>query len=116
VSDDEMEMAINYYLESFADNFQSPQTTMTNFAMLEMQGKPADYYKTYRDKIKAVGKDQVTAVANKYVRPDQAVIMIVGDWEPCNKGSDKYPGPLDKLGKIHRIYLRDPMTGEEIKQ
>ena len=28
------------------------------------------------------------------------VIMIVGDWEPCNKGGDKWPGPLDKLGKV----------------
>lgn len=116
VSDDEMEMAINYYLESFSDNFQSPPTTMMNFATLEMQGKPADYYKTYRDKIKAVGKDQVMAVARKYIQPEKIVIMIVGDWEPCNKGSDKFPGPLDKLGKIHRINLRDPMTGEETKQ
>lgn len=116
VSDDEMETAINYYLESFSDNFQSPQATMANFATLEIQGKPADYYRTYRDKIKAVGKDQVMAVASKYIQPDKIVIAIVGDWEPCNKGSDKFPGPLDKLGKIHRVSLRDPLTGEEIKQ
>jgi zinc protease len=116
VTDDEMAMAINYYLESFSDNFQSPQTTMTNFATLEIEGKPADYYRTYRDNIKAVSKDQVMAVATKYIRPDKIVIMIVGDWEPCNKGSDKFAGPLDKLGKIHRINLLDPMTGEEIRQ
>jgi hypothetical protein len=42
--------------------------------------------------------------------------MIVGDWEPCNKGSDKYPGPLEKLGKVRRINLKDPLTGEEIIQ
>jgi hypothetical protein len=41
--------------------------------------------------------------------------MIVGDFEPCNKGGDKWPGPLDKLGKVYRINLIDPMTGEEIK-
>jgi hypothetical protein len=41
--------------------------------------------------------------------------MIVGDFEPCNKGGDKRPGPLDKLGKMHRLSLRDPMTGEERK-
>jgi predicted Zn-dependent peptidase len=115
VSDDEMETAINYYLESFSDNFQSPQTTMTNFVTLEMEGKPMDYYKTYRDKIKSVTKDKVVEVANKYIHPDKMVIMIVGDWEPCNKGSDKFPGSLDKLGKTHRINLRDPTTGEEIK-
>jgi hypothetical protein len=41
-------------------------------------------------------------------------IMIVGDFEPCNKGGDKWPGPLDKLGKIHTVKLVDPMTGELI--
>jgi zinc protease len=115
VSDEEMETAQNYYLESFSDNFQSPQTTMTNFATLEMEGKPQDYYKTYRSKIQSVTKEKVLEVAKKYIHPDKMVIMIVGDWGPCDKGSDKLAGPLDRFGKIHRIGLRDPMTGEELK-
>jgi zinc protease len=115
VSDAEMETAVNYYLESFADNFQTPQVTMTNFANLEMTGKPADYYKTYRDKIKAVTKARVEEVARKYIHPDAAAILIVGDWGPCNKGGDKWAGPLDKLGKVHRIALKNPLTGEESK-
>ena len=115
VTDAEMETAINYYLESFADNFQSSQTTMMNFANLEMTGKPADYYKTYLAKIRAVTKARVQEVANKYIQPDKIAIMIVGDWEPCNKGGDKWPGPLDKLGKVHKVALIDPMTGQEIK-
>jgi len=115
VSDAEMETAINYYLESFADNFTTPIMTMQNFAQLEMEGYPMDYYKTYRDKIKAVTKEKVLEVANQYLHPEKMAIMIVGDWEPCNKGSDKYPGPLEKLGKVKTINLRDPLTGEEIK-
>lgn len=112
VSDAEMETAINYYLESFADFFQSPIGTMVNFANLELQGKPMNYYATYLDKIKAVTKEKVLEVAKKYIHPDKMVIMIVGDWEPCNKGSDKFPGPLDKLGKIHRVKLLNPLTGQ----
>jgi predicted Zn-dependent peptidase len=115
VTDAEMETAINYYLESFADNFQSSQTTMMNFANLEMTGKSSDYYKTYLAKIRAVNKARVQEVANKYIQPDKIAIMIVGDWEPCNKGGDKWPGPLDKLGKAHKVALIDPMTGQEIK-
>ena len=115
VSDAEMETAVNYYLESFADGFQSAQMTMAGFANLEMTGKPRDYFKTYRDKVKAVTKAHVQAVAQKYIRPDRAAIMIVGDWETCNAGGDKWPGPLDKLGKVHRLSLRDPLTGAELK-
>ena len=115
VTDAEMETAVNYYLESFADSFQTPQATMMSFANLEMQGKPMDYYKTYRDRIKAVTKARVQEVAQKYIHPDRLAIMIVGDWEPCNKGSDKWAGPLDKLGPLHRITLADPLTGQEPK-
>jgi zinc protease len=115
VNDAEMETAVNYYLESFADSFQTAQATMSNFANLEMTGKPMDYYKTYRDKVKAVTKARIQEVAQKYIQPDKIAIMIVGDWEPCNKGGDKWPGPLDKLGKVHRITLADPMTGETSK-
>lgn len=115
VSDAEMEVAINYYLESFSNAFESPQTTMSTFANLEMTGKPMDYYKTYRDHISAVNKAKVQEVANKYIHPDKAVILIVGDFEPCNKGGDKWPGPLEKLGQINKINLKDPLTGEELK-
>jgi zinc protease len=115
VSDDEMDTAINYYLESFSNSFESPQSTMSTFADLEMTGQPMDYYKTYRDKIKTVTKAKVQEVANKYIHPDKAVIMIVGDFEPCNRGGDEWPGPLDKLGKVHTIKLRNPLTGEELR-
>jgi zinc protease len=111
VSDAEMETAINYYLESFPSSFESTQATMSTFANLEMTGKPMDYYKTYRDKISAVTKAKVLEVAQKYLHPEKMALLVVGDWEPCNKGSAKWPGPLDKLGKVHRITLADPMTG-----
>ncbi len=115
VSDDEMDTAINYYLESFSNSFESSQRTMSSFAELEMTGKPMDYYKTYRDKIRSVTKTKVQEVANRYIHPDKAVIMIVGDFEPCNEGGEKWPGPLDKLGKIHKVNLKDPLTGEELR-
>jgi zinc protease len=115
VSDAEMETAVNYYLESFADSFQTAQVTVGNFANLEMTGRPMDYYKTYRDRIKAVTKAKVQEVAQKYIHPDKVAIMIVGDWEACNKGGDKWAGPLDKLGQVHRITLPDPMTGQAAK-
>ncbi len=115
VSDAEMEIAINYYVESFSNSFTSPQATMSTFANLEMTGRPMDYYNTYRGKIKAVTKAKVQKVANKYIHPGKAVIMIVGDFEPCNKGGDQWPSALDKLGKVHMVKLKDPVTGEEMK-
>jgi zinc protease len=115
VTDDEMETAINYYLESFSNSFESSQRTMSAFAELEMTGKPMDYYKTFRDKIRSVTKAKVQEAAKRYIHPDKMVIVIVGDYESCNLGGDKWKGPLDQLGKIHKIDLKDPLTGEEVK-
>jgi predicted Zn-dependent peptidase len=112
VSDAEMDTAVNYYLESFPGSFETAQSRVSTFANLEMNARPMDYYKTYRDKIRAVTKAKVQEVSNKYIQPDKLVVMIVGDWEPCNKGGDQWPGPLDKLGKVYKITLADPMTGE----
>lgn len=115
VTDAEMDTAVNYYLDSFSSQFEMPQMVMSQFANMEMTGRPMDYYKTYRAKFQAVTKARVQEVARKYLQPDKAVIMIVGDFEPCNKGGDKWPGPLDKLGPMHRITPIDPMTGEPAK-
>jgi hypothetical protein len=62
-----------------------------------------------------VAKAKVLEVAQKYLHPEKMALLIVGDWEPCNKGGDKWPGPLEKLGKVHRITLADPLTGEAAK-
>lgn len=112
VSDAELETAVNFYLESFSSVFESPMNTMNTFADMELTGKPMDYYKKYRDHIRAVTKERVREVANRYIHPDGMAILIVGDWEPCNAGGAQWPGPLDKLGKIHKVSLADPMTGE----
>ena len=115
VSDEELELAINFYLESFSSGFESPQGTMTTFAEMELVGKPMDYYQTFRKHIREVTKARVQEVANKYLQPERLAIMIVGDWEPCNQGGEKWPGPLDKLGPVHRVPLIDPLTGAEVK-
>ena len=115
VTDAEMDTAVNYFIDSFSSQFEMPQAIMSNFANMELTGRPKDYYKTYRAKIQAVTKAKVQEVAQKYVQPDKAVIMIVGDFEPSNKGGEKWPGPLDKLGKMHRVTLIDPLTGEPVK-
>ena len=44
-----------------------------------MLGLPDDYLQTYRDNVQAVTIDQIREVAEKYVKPAEAAIVIVGD-------------------------------------
>ncbi|HEX9974154.1 MAG TPA: pitrilysin family protein [bacterium] len=112
VTDDEMETAKNYYLDSFPDRFSSSIGTMSTFASLEYDGFPMNYYDTYRDKYNAVTKQDVMRVAKKYIKPGEMSIFVVGDIEKCKVGYDKHPGTLDQLGKISVIELKDPLTGK----
>ena len=44
-----------------------------------LYGLPNDYLQTYRERIDAVTADDVQRVANAYVRPEIAAMVIVGD-------------------------------------
>lgn len=111
VTDDEMETAKNYYLDSFPGRFSSAIATMSSFANLEYDDFPMDYYDTYLNKIEAVTKEDVMRVAKKYIDPDQMSILIVGDIEACKSGDGKHPVTLSQFGKITEIKLTDPLTG-----
>ncbi len=111
VTDQEMETAKNFFLDSFPDRFSTAIGTMNTFASLEYDGFPLDYYDTYCDKIRAVTKQDVLRVAKKYIKPNEMSIMVVGDIEACRKGYDKHLGTLDELGKVTVLELKDPLTG-----
>jgi len=112
VSDEELETAKNYYLDSFPDRFASSIATMTVLANLEYDRFPMDYYDTYRDKYQAVTKQDILRVAKKYIKPNEMAIFVVGDIEKCKAGDEKHPMTLDQLGKITEIKLKDPLTGQ----
>lgn len=110
VSNGEMDTAINYFLESFSEQFTTPSRTMLLFATYEILGKPMDEIKNYAATIKKIDKAKVQEVAKKYINPDKLVVFIVGDWDGCNKGSEKYSQPLESFGRVHRVELSDPMN------
>jgi len=112
VSDEEMETAKSYYVDSLPSRFTNPISTMSNFADLEYKGFPLDYYETYCKKYGSVTKEDVMRVAKKYIRPDKMSIMVIGDVESCKAGYDKHKGTLDEFGLIKVVELKDPLTGK----
>ncbi len=78
ISDDELNLAKNSIAGSFSRSLERPQT-VANFAVnTAIYGLPEDYYATYIQKLQAVTKDDVVAMAKKYIKPDNSYINIVG--------------------------------------
>jgi len=79
VTDDELELAKNYIAGAFARNLESPQT-VANFALNTFRyNLPDDYYSSYLERLAAVDKATVRAMAQRYINTEQARIIVVGN-------------------------------------
>ncbi|MEO0779210.1 MAG: insulinase family protein [Bacteroidota bacterium] len=76
---EELELARNVIAGNFARSLERPQT-IANFALNTVRyNLPSDYYATYLEKLSQVTAADVRAMAQKYVRPDRAHILVVGN-------------------------------------
>lgn len=114
VSAEELETAKNSAIETFPLAFASAAQIAGTFAQDEYTNRPADYWEKYRDRIRAVTADDVQRVAQKYLQPEQLVILVVGNIDDITKGNPDKPqhslAKLVKNGTIRRIPLPDPLT------
>jgi predicted Zn-dependent peptidase len=79
VPSEDLDLVKNMMNGSFSRSLEDPQT-IARFALnIERYKLPADYYTTYLEKLAAVTAADVQEMANKYLRPDNAVILAVGD-------------------------------------
>lgn len=79
VAEEDLELVKNMMNGSFSRSLEDPQT-IARFALnIERYKLPADYYSTYLEKLAAVTAKDVKEMANKYLKPDNAIILAVGD-------------------------------------
>lgn len=75
----ELTMVKNYMSGGFARSLESPQT-VARFALNTVRfNLPKDYYATYLERLSAVTADDVLAAAKKFLQPDQAYLLVVGN-------------------------------------
>ena len=79
VSEKEIADAKSYLTGVFPLRLETQEGLVDQLLQIKMFGLPQDYLETYRRQIQAVTIEQVQEVAKKYVKPDEAAIIIVGD-------------------------------------
>lgn len=81
VPQDELDGIKNYLTGNFAISLEDP-ATIARFAInTQLYKLPKDYYANYLKNLAAVTADDVYAMAQKYIRPENATILVVGDKE-----------------------------------
>ncbi len=86
VSEAELERAKNYVALGFPRRFETTRGVAGQFSELAVYDLPLDLYNSYVEQIQAVTAADVQRVAQEYVRPEQAVVVVVGDLAQIEAG------------------------------
>lgn len=99
------------YVGDFVLALESPQTVARYALNIKLNNLPKDFYETFLQKINAVTAEDVERVANKYFKPENARVIVVG------KGADVLEN-LEKTG-IPILYFdtyANPVTKPEFSK
>lgn len=121
VTEAELNSAKNSMIGSFSRSLESP-STIARFAILEdMYRLPKGYYKNYIQSVEQLTQEDLHATAQKYIKPDQANIIVVGNPNQVEKlkqfsadGSIKYYDAYGKETKPREDRVIDGVTSDAI--
>jgi zinc protease len=99
VTDEELSSAKALYAGSFARGLEDPARTATFASNILLNKLPADFYRTYLQRINAVTADDVLRVAKKYMDYDNLRIVIVGSQAQILDGLKTSGLPVDYYDK-----------------
>lgn len=106
VNEEELKNTKEGTLNGFVFRFESPVRVVEQYMYIEHIGLPDNYLPTYRDNIMKVTKENIREAAQKYLRPDDYILLVVGD-------SKKFDKPLSDFGAVNEIKLASPKAKEE---
>jgi len=101
----ELEESRSALINQFVFNYDSPGKIVNRRAELELMGYPPDYLETWLGRVRAVTVEDLRRVIAKTVRPDNLIVLVVGD----PKAFDK---PLDQFGTARKIEI-EPAFGKK---
>jgi predicted Zn-dependent peptidase len=87
---DELEGIKSYLNGSFAISLEDPETVARFAINTDRYKLPKDYYANYLKNLAAVTSDDVYAMAQKYIRPENATILVVGDQDAVSKSLERF--------------------------
>ena len=76
---EELKATQNYIAGTFVLQNSSRGGIISVLELVDLHGLPADYLKTYVQRVNAVTPQQVQQLAQKYIQDDKATIVVVGD-------------------------------------
>jgi len=118
ITPEELAMTKASMAGGFARSLENP-STVAQFALAITRYKlPKDYYQTYLKQLDAVTREDVLAVAKKYLKPNEANIVVVGNEEILDRlkkfDADGKIEKMDAFGRPMIDRKKADITAEEL--
>jgi len=96
ITEEELQRAKESYLNSFVFRFDNKGEVLRRMIVYDYYGYPRDFLHQMKEKIETVTVADVLQVAEKYLHPDELVILVVGNKENIQE-------QLKALGEVNEI-------------
>jgi len=106
VTDEELQIAKDSYLNSFVFNFDSKGEIVNRLMTYEYFGYPENFLLKTKESIEQVTKADILRVAKAHLHPDKMQILAVGRPEDFDE-------PLSVLGEVNEIDITIPVPEQE---
>ncbi len=103
VTDEELALAKESYLNSFVFNFDTKGEIVSRLMVYEYYGYPPDFLQKAKANIEKVTKADVLRVAREHLKPDKMQILAVGRPQDFDE-------PLSVFGPVHEIDIAIPSS------
>ncbi len=115
IGEEELKLQREYLAGNYLLSLERAEQNAARLQNIEFYGLPADYYKTYAQKVSRVTPEKALELAKKYIEVSDLAIVVVGD-------AKEIKPKLEKLAKV-RVYdtelnpmisLTLDLSGEEL--
>jgi predicted Zn-dependent peptidase/outer membrane lipoprotein-sorting protein len=105
-TDEELGLAKDSYLNSFVFNFDTQREVLSRLMTYAAYDYPSDFLQRTKDRIETVTADDVQRVAEAYLHPDEAHILVVGNRDDFTDSLST----LTKGGSVNQIDISIPTS------
>ena len=95
VSEKEIADAKSYLTGVFPIRLETQEGLTDQLVQIKMLNLPDNHLQNYRDNVQAVTREEIQRVAKKYVKPDEAALIVVGDGASVLEQIKPYAGDIE---------------------
>jgi len=101
IDESTLQMVKNFMAGNFGRSLERPQTIAEFAYNTKRFNLPSNYYATYLQRLNAVSAQDIQDMARKYLKPDNAIIVVAGN-------IDEVPETLKKFSTTGEVEFFDP--------